>query len=160
MDLLNYQIKIAKHDDDQRLFMDNIKKTYERDVHTPFLTSEDTYKELSKYLDFEEVSLEKMDAFTKSYFRFMDLSKIKKTWILKENDKSSLFYKNHYMGNDKRIKICMYLDAEDRILSNNSMLEIYATIIRGISADDINRNYFKYCNYLNDIYLLNEELSR
>jgi len=155
MDLSKYKVKKISVPNTSLHFAPETRKLYERDVHTPFLTSEDTYKELSKYLDFEEVSLEKMDAFTKSYFRFMDLSKIKKTWILKENDKNSLFYTNHYMGNDKRIKICMYLDAEDRILSNNSMLECYSIVVRGISKEDIENDYFKYCTYLNSIYVLN-----
>jgi len=49
----------------------------------------------------------------------------------------------------------MYLDAEDRILSNNSMLECYSIVVRGISKEDIENDYFKYCTYLNSIYVLN-----
>ena len=75
---------------------------------------------------------------------------------------TSRFYKYFYerfvkIGDSPKI-ILIYIPDKDYFMSNSSFFETAIYVYRGINEDDFNKKGSEYKHYLNNMFLLSEDL--
>lgn len=160
MEYIIYKPDLPVVDPTSPQYMKCLMEYYGDHLVTPRSSYEGFLKELREYFSLRQKRFNEIDPVTYATFDSDSFDESVSTlFFVPKTTRSERFYQDYHRAfYDQSVVCILYNRRTDRFSSNDSFLELFLTVYRGIDQSEVYAVTPVYKDYLNTLYMYNEVL--